>query len=86
MSAMILQGARTLFYKEVLRFWKVSFQTVAAPILKMCAWRSCRARRSERRKNNKDNNKNNKECRHERHDSAGRTHPVLQRSAALLEG
>src|SRR5438874_10226371 len=28
-----LKGARTLFYKEVLRFWKVSFQTVAAPIL-----------------------------------------------------
>ncbi|WP_119157290.1 ABC transporter permease [Caldimonas tepidiphila] len=28
-----LQGARTLFYKEVLRFWKVSFQTVAAPVL-----------------------------------------------------
>jgi len=30
---MRLQGARTLFYKEVLRFWKVSFQTVAAPVL-----------------------------------------------------
>jgi len=28
-----LQGARTLFYKEVLRFWKVAFQTVAAPVL-----------------------------------------------------
>jgi ABC-2 type transport system permease protein len=28
-----LQGARTLFHKEVLRFWKVSFQTVAAPVL-----------------------------------------------------
>jgi ABC-2 type transport system permease protein len=28
-----LSGARTLFYKEVLRFWKVSFQTVAAPVL-----------------------------------------------------
>ncbi|MGN6828089.1 MULTISPECIES: ABC transporter permease [Roseateles] len=28
-----MQGARTLFYKEVLRFWKVSFQTVAAPVL-----------------------------------------------------
>ena len=28
-----LQGARTLFYKEVLRFWKVSVQTVAAPVL-----------------------------------------------------
>ncbi|MDT3734741.1 MAG: ABC transporter permease [Denitratisoma sp.] len=26
-------GFRTLLYKEVLRFWKVSFQTVAAPIL-----------------------------------------------------
>ena len=28
-----LAGARTLFQKEVLRFWKVSFQTVAAPVL-----------------------------------------------------
>jgi ABC-2 type transport system permease protein len=26
-------GTRTLFDKEVLRFWKVSFQTVAAPVL-----------------------------------------------------
>ena len=26
-------GVRTLFLKEVLRFWKVSFQTVAAPVL-----------------------------------------------------
>ncbi len=26
-------GWRTLLYKEVLRFWKVSFQTVAAPVL-----------------------------------------------------
>ncbi len=26
-------GWRTLFYKEVLRFWKVGFQTVGAPIL-----------------------------------------------------
>jgi len=33
MSAIRLQGARTLFYKEILRFWKVSFQTVAAPVL-----------------------------------------------------
>ncbi|MBB2485092.1 ABC transporter permease [Mitsuaria sp. WAJ17] len=33
MSAIRLEGARTLFYKEVLRFWKVSFQTVAAPVL-----------------------------------------------------
>jgi ABC-2 type transport system permease protein len=30
---MNLSGARTLLYKEVLRFWKVSFQTVAAPVL-----------------------------------------------------
>jgi ABC-2 type transport system permease protein len=30
---MSLQGAGTLFRKEVLRFWKVSFQTVAAPVL-----------------------------------------------------
>jgi ABC-2 type transport system permease protein len=28
-----LTGASTLLYKEVLRFWKVSFQTVAAPVL-----------------------------------------------------
>ena len=28
-----LQGARPLFMKEVLRFWKVSFQTVGAPVL-----------------------------------------------------
>lgn len=26
-------GARTLFRKELLRFWKVAFQTVAAPVL-----------------------------------------------------
>jgi len=26
-------GWRTLFYKELLRFWKVSFQTIAAPVL-----------------------------------------------------
>ena len=26
-------GWQTLLYKEVLRFWKVSFQTVAAPVL-----------------------------------------------------
>ncbi|OWQ86754.1 metal-dependent hydrolase [Roseateles terrae] len=30
---MRLAGARTLFYKEVLRFWKVGFQTVGAPVL-----------------------------------------------------
>jgi ABC-2 type transport system permease protein len=29
----LFQGAGTLFYKEVLRFWKVSFQTIAAPVL-----------------------------------------------------
>ena len=28
-----LAGARTLFRKEVLRFWKVAFQTVGAPVL-----------------------------------------------------
>lgn len=28
-----MRGFFTLFYKEVLRFWKVGFQTVAAPIL-----------------------------------------------------
>lgn len=28
-----MSGLRTLLYKEVLRFWKVSFQTVAAPVL-----------------------------------------------------
>ena len=28
-----MTGWQTLFYKEVLRFWKVSFQTVAAPVL-----------------------------------------------------
>ncbi|HMC14098.1 MAG TPA: ABC transporter permease [Albitalea sp.] len=37
MSAVVahgrLSGTRTLLYKEVLRFWKVSFQTVAAPVL-----------------------------------------------------
>ncbi len=30
---MNFDGAATLFYKEVLRFWKVAFQTVAAPVL-----------------------------------------------------
>jgi ABC-2 type transport system permease protein len=35
MAALVLDssGFRTLLYKEVLRFWKVSFQTVAAPVL-----------------------------------------------------
>ncbi len=30
---MTTSGWQTLLYKEVLRFWKVSFQTVAAPVL-----------------------------------------------------
>lgn len=33
---MMGSGVWTLFYKEVLRFWKVGFQTVAAPVL--TAW------------------------------------------------
>jgi ABC-2 type transport system permease protein len=33
MTSMSLTGSRTLLYKEVLRFWKVAFQTVAAPVL-----------------------------------------------------
>jgi ABC-2 type transport system permease protein len=33
MTTISLGGARTLLYKEVLRFWKVAFQTVAAPVL-----------------------------------------------------
>jgi len=28
-----MTGFRTLLYKELLRFWKVSFQTIAAPVL-----------------------------------------------------
>ena len=28
-----MKGWQTLFYKEVLRFWKVGFQTVAAPVI-----------------------------------------------------
>ncbi|ASL44374.1 MULTISPECIES: ABC transporter permease [Burkholderiaceae] len=28
-----MSGFRTLFYKELLRFWKVSFQTVLAPVI-----------------------------------------------------
>jgi ABC-2 type transport system permease protein len=32
-SPALLQGAMPLFRKEVLRFWKVAFQTVAAPVL-----------------------------------------------------
>ena len=33
MSTLTLAGARTLFHKEILRFWKVAFQTIAAPVL-----------------------------------------------------
>jgi ABC-2 type transport system permease protein len=33
MATISLTGAGTLFYKEVLRFWKVAFQTVGAPVL-----------------------------------------------------
>ena len=33
MSGSLFAGAGTLFRKEVLRFWKVAFQTVAAPVL-----------------------------------------------------
>jgi len=32
-ASLALSGTRTLLYKEVLRFWKVGFQTVAAPVL-----------------------------------------------------
>lgn len=28
-----MKGWQTLFYKEILRFWKVGFQTVAAPVM-----------------------------------------------------
>lgn len=30
---MVMTGWRALFYKEVLRFWKVGFQTIVAPML-----------------------------------------------------
>jgi ABC-2 type transport system permease protein len=33
MTPITLTGAPTLFRKEILRFWKVAFQTVAAPVL-----------------------------------------------------
>ncbi len=33
MALPALAGANTLFKKEILRFWKVAFQTVAAPVL-----------------------------------------------------
>ena len=29
----MMGGFYTLFYKEILRFWRVAFQTVAAPVL-----------------------------------------------------
>jgi ABC-2 type transport system permease protein len=32
-ALMALEGFRALFHKEILRFWKVGFQTVAAPVL-----------------------------------------------------
>ena len=32
-ACLVMYGFRTLLYKEVLRFWKVSFQTVGAPVL-----------------------------------------------------
>ena len=28
-----MRGWQALFYKEILRFWKVGFQTVAAPVI-----------------------------------------------------
>lgn len=28
-----MTGFQTLLYKEILRFWKVAFQTIAAPVL-----------------------------------------------------
>ena len=28
-----MRGFYTLFYKEILRFWKVAFQTIAAPLV-----------------------------------------------------
>jgi ABC-2 type transport system permease protein len=34
MTTVVMSGGwRTLFYKELLRFWKVAFQTIAAPVL-----------------------------------------------------
>ena len=33
MNTGVFTGTSTLFYKEMLRFWKVAFQTVAAPVL-----------------------------------------------------
>ena len=31
-----MNGFRTLFYKEILRFYKVAFQTVLAPVIRPC--------------------------------------------------
>jgi ABC-2 type transport system permease protein len=31
-----MTGWQTLLYKETLRFWKVGFQTVGAPVLTAC--------------------------------------------------
>jgi len=28
-----MNGWQTLLYKEILRFWKVAFQTIAGPVL-----------------------------------------------------
>jgi len=33
-----MTGWQALFTKEVLRFWKVSFQTIAAPVLTACLY------------------------------------------------
>ncbi len=33
MKAISFEGTQTLFFKEVLRFWKVAFQTVASPVI-----------------------------------------------------
>jgi ABC-2 type transport system permease protein len=33
MTRVMGAGWLTLFYKELLRFWKVAFQTIAAPVL-----------------------------------------------------
>ena len=33
-----MTGWKALFVKEVLRFWKVSFQTIAAPVLTSCLY------------------------------------------------
>jgi hypothetical protein len=35
-GGVVRDGWRTLLYKETLRFWKVGFQTVAAPVRRRC--------------------------------------------------